>query len=275
MQIVRVRITKNRAINTLALATANDLISQSNANSVLIQGNIFKRGSKETDSFLSRWVTVTPKCVSYAKFENTRVIDRIEMDEVIGIASNAIGDVNEDTGFESTYETTRGMIDDDLDASQYHAPALGVRNTVFWRFKLDMRAEKKNAFSYILPHRYCFALFTAAKGIYRGRVFVFQCENHESKEKWIETITRVLASRMEKKILSVTSLYIVQKRVRWFYVGDLAQILCCRSHFGQHTFMRVGVEGVSVGGSGIGQIPTHLRICVYVYIDCMRVHLGA
>ena len=53
----------------------------------LIQGQIMKRGSKETDAFLSRWVVVRPMCITYSKFENTKVIDRIEMDEVIGIAT--------------------------------------------------------------------------------------------------------------------------------------------------------------------------------------------
>lgn len=53
-----------------------------NPDVVKIQGQIFKRGAQEGDSFKSRWVAVTPEYVAYSKFNNTRVIDRIQMDEV-------------------------------------------------------------------------------------------------------------------------------------------------------------------------------------------------
>lgn len=53
-----------------------------NPDVVMIQGQIFKRGAREGDSFKSRWIIVTPAYVAYSKFNNTRVIDRIQIDEV-------------------------------------------------------------------------------------------------------------------------------------------------------------------------------------------------
>ena len=194
------------------------IVDPKKAETPLIQGQILKRGSHEDDGFLSRWVVVTPTYVSYAKFENTRVIDRIEMDEVVGIASRS-DEIDED----------EPLLHSDLEASRFASfdgmiPQGGVRrNAVFWRFKLELTAEKKKAFTYKLGHA-SFALFTSSAGFHRGRIFVFQCENTEQKEKWTETIGRTLNERLEKPLKPTSRLYNIRKRVRWFYVGDLAQI---------------------------------------------------
>ena len=67
-------------------AESIDASGLGHADRVLMAGQILKRGSSEDSAFLSRWVTVTPTQVSYAKFRDTRVIDVIHMHEVIGLA---------------------------------------------------------------------------------------------------------------------------------------------------------------------------------------------
>ena len=83
MPIVRVRtkFVGNNVVSVFAVTLAN-LDKAENADTTLVKGQIEKRGSAEHSQFLSRWVTVTPSHISYAKFENTRVIDRIDFNEV-------------------------------------------------------------------------------------------------------------------------------------------------------------------------------------------------
>ena len=194
MPVVRVRtpnrkkkltarhVAKNLAGGEVDGNIDEDLEDQSKIDVPLIQGQILKRGSREDDGFLSRWVVVTPSYVSYAKFENTRVIDRIDLDEVVGIASRS-DEIDDD----------EPLLHSELEASRFagcgevQAKAGSRRNAVFWRFKLDLMAEKKKAFTYKLGHA-SFALFTSSAGFHRGRIFVFQCANAEQKEKWTETI---------------------------------------------------------------------------------------
>jgi hypothetical protein len=233
MPVVRIR-TPNRRTSLTARGLARnwagrdldpsideDIELPGHVDKPLLQGQILKRGSKESDEFLPRWVVVTPGYVSYAKFENTRVIDRIEMDEVVGIASRS-DEIDDD----------EPLVGAELEAARFAASPVfseegsGTavrRNAVFWRFKLQLIAEKKKAFTFKLGHA-SFALFTSSAGFHRGRTFVFQCENNEQKEKWTETVSRVLNARLEKPLKHTSWFYNLRKRVRWFYVGDLAQI---------------------------------------------------
>ena len=192
-----------------------------------------KRGSKENDAFLSRWVVVRPMCVTYSKFENTKVIDRIEMDEVIGIATRE-DDLDEgDTAQPSQLPDRAGPGQTrEVKRASGHSLAAGThgaaetstaRNVVFWRFKSGMREERKSAFSYSLGPT-DLALFTSPIGFHRGRTFVFRVEDLEAREKWTETISRLVDARREKPVLKTTTFYNIRKRVRSTYVGDHVQI---------------------------------------------------
>ena len=221
MPIVRVRaksLSGNKAAATLG-AAMNDMSKADDA-AVLIQGEIFKRGSKETDEFLPRWVVVKPTCVTYSKFQNTNVIDFIDINELVGIASRGI-DCRDDV----LAENEKSADFSDLDASRIASRTQdGLRrNAVFWRFKLQYTAEKKRAFKYKLDPT-AFALFTSPMGFHRGRVFVFKCDTYEAREKWTETIGRLLSARLEKPVKKTSALFNLRKRVRWFYSGDTAQI---------------------------------------------------
>jgi hypothetical protein len=209
----------NSTLGHLREASQKQLEAQ---DTVLLQGQIMKRGSKETDAFLSRWVVVRPMCVTYSKFDNTKVIDRIEMDEVIGIAHRGMDDDLAESG--SPHGAGPGQKKASLAAgTRGAAETSSARNVVFWRFKSGMREERKSALSYSLGPT-DLALFTSPIGFHRGRTFVFRVEDLETKEKWTETISRELDKRMEKPVLKTTTFYNIRKRVRSTYVGDHVQI---------------------------------------------------
>lgn len=185
---------------------------------VLIQGQIMKRGSKENDAFLSRWVVVRPMCVTYSKFENTKVIDRIEMDELIGISYRGMDhNLAEGSAAQPSQrpDSARPGQKREVKTAPGHFIAAGtrgdaetssVRNIVFWRFKSEMREERKSAFSYSLGPT-DLALFSSPIGFHRGRTFVFRIEDLEAREKWTETISRLLNARRAKPVLETTTTY--------------------------------------------------------------------
>ena len=193
---------------------------------ILLQGQIQKRGSKEDDAFLSRWVVVRSMCVTYSKFENTKVIDRIEMDEVIGIGTRGIEEAADD-GVQAKRRSDGAERAASSAAS--HFPAAATRgssstgNAVFWRFKSAMLDEKRAAFSYRLAPT-DFALFTSPIGFHRGRTFVFRVEDMEARERWTETISRLLHARKENPVVQTTAFFNFRKRVRSRYIGDHCQI---------------------------------------------------
>jgi len=164
--VVRARkLHKNKAVAAF-IVTAINLDTVETANTILMQGQIDKRGQRDDSEFISMWVVVTPSYVSYAKFENAQVIDRIEINEVVGIASRAD-------------DREEHQVGDELNTSCVAATSEGLqRNSVFWRFKLDLREAKKKAFTYKLG-RASFALFTSPYGFHRGRTFVFRFEDNE------------------------------------------------------------------------------------------------
>jgi len=215
---------KNRSLEQLRDASTKQLDAQ---DVVLLQGQITKRGSKENDTFLSRWVVVRPMCITYSKFENTKVIDRIEMDELIGIASRDDnldeGDAAQPSqGPEGTGPGQNGKATSAA-GTRGAAETSSARNVVFWRFKSEMREERKCAFSYSLGPT-DLALFTSPIGFHRGRKFVFRVEDRETREKWKETISRELEKRRERPVLKTTTFFNIRKRVRSTYVGDHVQI---------------------------------------------------
>ena len=205
-------------------AESIDASGLGHADRVLMAGQILKRGSREDSAFLSRWVTVTPTQVSYAKFRDTRVIDVIHMHEVIGLAF-----ADEDNRNASTHDSKSVRSDDESShpgtvSSKEENERANRRNQVFWRSKTELKKEKKQAFKAKI-NKYGFALFTNPQGYHRGRVFSFQCEDTESQQKWTETISRILDFNRNTELKNSSSLDRVRKRVRWFYVGDRSQIL--------------------------------------------------
>jgi len=196
---------------------------------ILLQGQILKRGAHENDAFLSRWVEVKPRQITYSKFQNTKVIDQIEIDELIGIATmgwqdDTADELVEPNGSPRANEALSPPASFSFEGlKKPRTPSKKARNSVFWRFKSDMMQEKKQAFVYKLGP-YDVALFTSPIGFHRGRTFVFRCEDMESRERWTETISRLLNVRLEKPVKATTAFFNIRKRVRSTYIGDYCQI---------------------------------------------------
>eukprot|EP00802_Teleaulax_amphioxeia_P004636 Tamp_04640.p1 GENE.Tamp_04640~~Tamp_04640.p1 ORF type:complete len:400 (+),score=66.03 Tamp_04640:358-1557(+) len=196
---------------------------------ILLQGQILKRGAHENDAFLSRWVEVKPRQITYSKFQNTKVIDQIEIDELIGIATmgwqdDTADELVEPNGSPRANEALSPPASFSFEGlKKPRTPSKKARNSVFWRFKSDMMQEKKQAFVYKLGP-YDVALFTSPIGFHRGRTFVFRCEDMDSRERWTETISRLLNVRLEKPVKATTAFFNIRKRVRSTYIGDYCQI---------------------------------------------------
>ena len=202
---------KNTALSHLAKVQEEE--EEQNPDTVLLAEMIYKRGSKETDEFKPRWVTVTNSSLSYAAYSNTGVIDSIDFGEVIGIASKAAA--------AKPHERTDGAVHGNT-PNPVEAPA--QRNSVFWRSSDAFVDEKRAAFAYSLD-TVSFALFTQPHGYFRGRVFVFQCESRATAEQWTELITRVLCQRKDDQTVKISAIGIARRRVRWLYVGEKCQIV--------------------------------------------------
>ena len=205
---------------TQTSAQAN-LLEGDGANRVYICGQISKRGSKLTDAFISRWVSITGKHVAYSKYENTAVIDRIELEEVIGFATRQ--DSNDNDEGRSECQDMQDPCDAGLELEGSFSKKKSGRNEVFWRLGRELMEEKRKAFTYELKPE-DFALFTAPAGFHRGRVFVFSCPSVVARERWSETLTRILICYKDRKLEKRTQWYIARKRLRSFYVGDYCQI---------------------------------------------------
>mgnify|MGYP001157289867 CR=1 FL=1 len=134
-------------------AESIDASGLGHADRVLMAGQILKRGSREDSAFQSRWVTVTPTQVSYAKFRDTRVIDVIHMHEVIGLAF-----ADEDNRNASTHDSKSVRSDDESShpgtvSSKEENERANRRNQVFWRSKTELKKEKKHLDQWVMIHR--------------------------------------------------------------------------------------------------------------------------
>ena len=248
-------LKQNETLQHIRDASEKEMQAQ---DAVLIQGQIMKRGSKESSAFLSRWVVVRPMCITYSKFENTKVIDRIEMEEVIGIANRGSDDHLAEGGAARSSPRSDGAgsvqkrdvqsaFGQSFVSPISAAAASSARNIVFWRFKSEFREEKRAAFSYSLGPTEL-ALFTSPIGFHRGRSFLFRVEDLDAREKWTETISRLLDARRGKPVLKTTTFYNIRKRVRSTYVGDYTQ-MCVAALIGGNFMLnmceaQVGKENV-------------------------------
>ena len=215
---MKLDIHKNKALQGLIKDTEVTLANPTFASQVLIQGQIWKRGSRIDDAYLSRFVKVTLTSVSYSVDEVKPVIDHVEVDQIIGVSTTtALG--SDKFNMPKGAELAEGQ-----DSTKLNDPENdGSRNIVFWRYEDDLQEEKCAAFSYPLIKN-GFAIFTAPAGVYRGRVFVFKTDTESQREKWVETVCRVVSARMDKPVDPATALHIARKRVHWYYMGDRCQI---------------------------------------------------
>ena len=216
------KTSKNKAIQDFKTVTEADLANPTNQAKVLIKGQIWKRGSRVTDEFKSRFITVTLHSLSYAVDEVKPAIQNVEMDQIVGMSTiTALGSdkSNWPKGADTGDDAVEGEDSQKLDDPENE----GGRNVVFWRYEDDLQEEKRAAFSYPLT-KHGFAIFTAPAGIYRGRVFAFKTASESQREKWVETVCRVVSTRLERPVQPATALHIARKRVHWYYMGDRSQI---------------------------------------------------
>jgi hypothetical protein len=216
---MKLDIHKNKALQGLIKDTEVTLANPTFASQVLIQGQIWKRGSKIDDAYLSRFVKVTLTSVSYSVDEVKPVIDHVEVDQIIGVSTTTA------LGSDKSNMPKGAEVGEGQDSTKLNDPENdGSRNIVFWRYEDDLQEEKCAAFNYPLIKN-GFAIFTAPAGVYRGRVFVFKTDTESQREKWVETVCRVVSARMDKPVDPATALHIARKRVHWYYMGDRCQII--------------------------------------------------
>lgn len=67
-------------------------------------------------------------------------------------------------------------------------------------------------------------IVTAQGGYHDGRHFVLRSESIDAKERWVETVSRVLELYHDTEIVQASAFTKVRRKVRWFYVGDRCQI---------------------------------------------------
>jgi hypothetical protein len=98
------------------------------------------------------------------------------------------------------------------------------RQHLIWRTSCrKFTAEYEAADAYPLE-LYEFALFTAKKGLFRGRVFVFKEEAEHTRQKWIETMRRVIAGYDQDELLPASTLDIARRTCLWHYSANSTQI---------------------------------------------------
>ena len=204
---------------------------------VIIQGQVWKKGGRVNDAFLSRWVTVDAENISYSVAEGEAVLDRIAFADVIAVCyykapTSYIPDSDDATV--NTPGAPPGEEDNDKvkeenahqmpvedDALGFNAAANLHVNTTFRDEIYEVEIASLQELTLSASD---FALVTSKESYQEGRVFIFRAESKESAESWSETLSRVLVSYACVPVTRVTRFNRLRRGVRWFYVGDRCQV---------------------------------------------------
>lgn len=155
---------------------------------------------------------VNKQHLAYGVAEDTRPIDHLIFTDIVGVCM----------GF-----TDR---EDEL-----HTPLRTEAASDFEHWKTgDFTTEKTNAAKIVLgPCDWLVA--TAHSGFYDGRIYVFRADSPDSKEKWAETVRRVMIEYDDVEPSVISRLQKVRRKVRWVYVGDRSQVFVAALIMGNFT----------------------------------------
>ena len=202
---------------------------------VIMQGKLFKRGEKAGDAFRPRWITLNKKCVTYSVDETSPAIDHISFQDIVAMCyhkprldpSAAAADDDTITQLDATApaDGEHVVVQEIADVTKVykeHAKKLHV-NIIFRDKVSETMMEHVETEGLELGHGE-FCLVTALQAYQRGRIFVFRAESRERAEVWQETISRVIACYANVPVEPCSTLSMLRRKVKWFYMGDRCQV---------------------------------------------------
>lgn len=169
---------------------------------ILYAGKLLKRGAATTSGFRDRWVTLSRDELAYGVKEGERPLGTIAMHEVVGLAAGVARSRSFSTSNISGFRGSR------TDMSRH-------RNKLFWRSgpaASQTKSERQHAEEAEL-HREEFAICCSSGGLHKGRMYVFQCPDQPTRERWIELLSRTITYHSVNPLLTASALQVCDSEI--------------------------------------------------------------
>lgn len=170
---------------------------------------------------MPRWIKITPEYIHYSVLDTSSAIDQIFFRDIAGVAFDGISD----------------------------EPELAT----YFRMQPEFEWERDHAVDLKLKPEE-FVLCTTRTGYHSGRQFLFSCSSQMERERWSESVARILQMHLHRPIPPMSTLSKIRRKVRWAYIGDRCQVLLacliminfviniCEAHFnGKKTDVLIAV----------------------------------